>query len=107
MYLGKIVEHAKTEELFQKPYHPYTEVLLASAPKIKKREEFQDKDLLRITPHVSRTADFGDLPSPVNLPSGCPFHPRCPERFGPCDRIIPELKERDGRLVACHLWHPV
>jgi len=107
MYLGKIVEHAKTEELFQKPYHPYTEVLLASAPKIKKREEFQDKDLLRLTPHVSRTADFGDLPSPVNLPSGCPFHPRCPERFGPCDRIIPELKERDGRLVACHLWHPV
>jgi oligopeptide/dipeptide ABC transporter ATP-binding protein len=107
MYLGKIVEHAKTEELFQKPYHPYTEVLLASAPKIKKREEFQDKDFLRLTPHVSRTADFGDLPSPVNLPSGCPFHPRCPERFGPCDRIIPELKERDGRLVACHLWHPV
>ena len=107
MYLGKIVEHAKTEELFQKPYHPYTEVLLASAPKIKKREEFQDKDFLRLTPHASRTADFGDLPSPVNLPSGCPFHPRCPERFGPCDRIIPELKERDGRLVACHLWHPV
>jgi len=114
MYLGKIVEHAKTEELFAKPHHPYTEVLLASAPKIKtrkeldvKREEFQDKDSLRLTPHASRVADIGDVPSPVNIPSGCLFHPRCPKRFGPCDKIIPELKEKDGRLVACHLWHPV
>ena len=114
MYLGKTVEYAKTEELFLKPYHPYTEVLLASAPKIAKREEagvksegFQDKDSLRLTPHASRAVDLGDVPSPVNLPSGCPFHPRCPKRFGPCDRIIPELKEKDGRLVSCHLWHTV
>lgn len=129
MYLGKIVEHAATEELFNKPYHPYTEVLLASAPQIKRREEFVAKseeskepslqagDSLRIAHHPasggpagageSRTTDVGDVPSPVNIPSGCPFHPRCSERFGPCDRIIPELKEKDGRLVACHLWHTV
>lgn len=114
MYLGKIVEHAKTEELFNKPYHPYTEVLLASAPKIVKREVaggknegFEEKDALHLPPNASRAFDLGDVPSPVNIPSGCPFHPRCPKRFGPCDRIIPELKETDGRLVACHLWNPL
>lgn len=138
MYLGKIVEHAKTEALFSKPYHPYTEVLLASAPKIKNREgsrvmsnEFREFSLLAgdkpVTHHpapggpvllgesarvrtgagASRITDLGDLPSPVNIPSGCPFHPRCPKRFVPCDRIIPQLKEKDGRLVACHLWHTV
>jgi oligopeptide/dipeptide ABC transporter ATP-binding protein len=97
MYLGKIVEHAKTEELFRKPYHPYTEVLLASAPKIKNREA---------SPPASRATDLGDVPSPIHIPSGCPFHPRCPKRFEPCDTIVPELKERDGRLVSCHLWNP-
>lgn len=118
MYLGKIVEHATTEELFNKPYHPYTEVLLASAPKIVKREatgvksEESIEPSLRggddpVTHHSSLITDFGDVPSPVNIPSGCPFHPRCPKRFGSCDKIIPELKEKDGRLVACHLWHPV
>jgi oligopeptide/dipeptide ABC transporter ATP-binding protein len=118
MYLGKIVEQAITEELFIKPYHPYTEVLLASAPKITKREELGAKSeeakasfLLgedaQITHHASRIADLGDVPSPVNIPSGCPFHPRCPKRFAPCDKIIPELKEKDGRLVACHLWNAV
>ncbi|MBI5633971.1 MAG: ATP-binding cassette domain-containing protein [Nitrospirae bacterium] len=126
MYLGKIVEHAKTEELFSKPYHPYTEVLLASAPQIKKRDgsrvmsdEFKEPSLAagdtQVTHHpaaggpagagASRITDLGDVPSPVNIPPGCSFHPRCPKRFAPCDKIIPELKERDGRLVSCHLWH--
>lgn len=116
MYLGKIVEHAKTEELFRKPYHPYTEVLLASAPKIKTRNgscvmgnESTECSLQAgdssVTHHASRVTNLGDVPSPVNIPSGCPFHPRCPKRFGPCDKVIPELKEKDGRLVACHLWH--
>ncbi|MBI5847064.1 MAG: ATP-binding cassette domain-containing protein [Nitrospirae bacterium] len=118
MYLGKIVEHAKTEELFDKPYHPYTEVLLASAPKIINRDGLrvlrnESKEFswlagdTQVTQHTARITDLGDLPSPVNIPSGCPFHPRCPKRFGPCDRIIPELKEKNGRLVACHLWHTV
>ncbi|MBI5075762.1 MAG: ATP-binding cassette domain-containing protein [Nitrospirae bacterium] len=114
MYLGKIVEHAKTEELFRKPYHPYTEVLLASAPKIKSNQQsavssqqITVKDSSFLASQGSRITDLGDVPSPVNIPSGCPFHPRCPKRFGPCDKVIPELKEKDGRLVACHLWHTV
>jgi len=135
MYLGKIVEYATTGELFQKPLHPYTEVLLASAPKIVKREasgaksgkfedkdallltpytsravdimsdEFQGKDSSRLTPHASRAVDLGDVPSPISIPPGCPFHPRCPKRFDPCDRIVPELTGTD-RLVSCHLWNP-
>jgi oligopeptide/dipeptide ABC transporter ATP-binding protein len=111
MYLGKIVEHAKTEELFHKPYHPYSEVLLASAPQIRistKSEatgnEMQGKDLPLGSRQLARA--LGDVPSPIHIPSGCPFHPRCPKRFEPCDRIVPLLKERDGRLVSCHLWNP-
>ena len=96
MYLGKIVEYAGTDGLFGKPFHPYTEVLLASAPKI--RPEGWKK--IRSAPLQ------GEVPSPINIPPGCPFHPRCPRRFGPCDRIVPELKESHGRLVSCHLWNP-
>ena len=97
MYLGKIVENAKAEDLFDNPLHPYTVVLLSSAPKI--RPDGQKRTILR-----------GDVPSPVDIPHGCPFHPRCPKRFEPCDRIVPELKEPaghgfSGRLVSCHLWN--
>ncbi len=108
MYLGKIVEYAKTEELFLRPLHPYTEVLLASAPKVFHRHESTVK--AEISAHSmtrgSRPIYFGDVPSPISIPSGCPFHPRCPKRFDPCTRIVPELKENDGRRVACHLWNP-
>jgi peptide/nickel transport system ATP-binding protein/oligopeptide transport system ATP-binding protein len=113
MYLGKIVEQATTEELFRRPYHPYTEVLLASAPKIISREESggrrgeaAGKDSWRFMSDPLRVVDLGDVPSPISIPSGCPFHPRCPRRFDPCDRIIPKFKGKDGRLVACHLWNP-
>jgi oligopeptide/dipeptide ABC transporter ATP-binding protein len=105
MYLGKIVEHAKTEDLFRKPYHPYSEVLLASAPKVITPKEPGGETPLLAPRHAVRVSDLGDVPSPIHIPSGCPFHPRCPKRFDPCDRIVPELKERDGRLVSCHLWH--
>lgn len=114
MYLGKIVEQAKTEELFERPMHPYTEILLASAPKIKvqdnksgalsKGRKTQIKDFgLRI--------DAGDIPSPVDIPRGCPFHPRCPKRFDPCDKAAPVLQQPASgniyeRLVSCHLWNP-
>ena len=95
MYLGKIVEHAKTEDLFKNPMHPYTVLLLSSAPKI------------RVHPSdVRHQPDTGEVPSPIHIPSGCPFHPRCPKRFKPCDNIVPELKEAKGRLVSCHLWNP-
>lgn len=94
MYLGKIVEYAKTDELFDRPLHPYTEVLLASIPEIRSGE--------------ARTARRGvlkgDVPSPINIPAGCPFHPRCPKRFDPCDKVVPSLSGQNGRLVSCHLW---
>jgi oligopeptide/dipeptide ABC transporter ATP-binding protein len=91
MYLGKIVEHAKTDELFSHPLHPYTVELLSSAPKLK--------------PDGSRKAvPKGDVPSPINIPAGCPFHPRCPKKLNLCDNALPELKNMKGRTVACHLY---
>ena len=91
IYLGKIVEYSKSDELFSKPLHPYTIVLLASAPKIKSDGK-------------KRTILKGDVPSMIDIPDGCPFHPRCPRRFEPCDKIVPELKDENGRLVSCHLF---
>jgi len=96
MYLGRVVEYATTDELFERPLHPYTEVLLASVPEIITGGE-----------GVPRKAVLkGDVPSPINIPAGCPFHPRCPKRFEPCDKIVPSLSEQRGRLVSCHLWNP-
>lgn len=103
MYLGKIVEQAKTEELFEKPLHPYTEILLASAPKIKTTDDAA-KDSVFSPTQSSLGFDIGEIPSPVNIPSGCPFHPRCPKRFAPCDKEVPELRMYRNTLVACHLW---
>jgi len=94
MYLGKIVEYAKTDEIFEEPLHPYTEVLLSSVPEIRAEEEGRTR----------RPVLKGDVPSPINIPSGCPFHPRCPKRFGPCDKIVPSLSAQKGRFVSCHLW---
>lgn len=91
MYLGKIVEHAKTDDLFGNPLHPYTMELLSSAPRI--RPEGKKREVLK-----------GDVPSPIDIPPGCPFHPRCPRRFDPCDKVVPELKDTKGRLVSCHLY---
>lgn len=98
MYLGKIVEYSRADELFEKPLHPYTVVLLSSAPKI--RPDGQKKTILK-----------GDVPSPIDIPGGCPFHPRCPKRFEPCDKIVPKLEAPveygfNERLVSCHLWNP-
>jgi oligopeptide/dipeptide ABC transporter ATP-binding protein len=94
MYLGKIVEKARTEDLFESPKHPYTELLLSSAPKI------------RVKGQGSRVKgkESGDVPSPIDIPTGCSFHPRCPKRFDICDRVAPELKDIDCRLVSCHLY---
>jgi len=91
MYLGKIVEHAGTNDLFSSPFHPYTVELLASAPRIK--PDGRKREILK-----------GDVPSPIDIPPGCPFHPRCPKRFDPCDKVAPGLKETKGRLVSCHLF---
>lgn len=96
MYLGKILEYTKTADVFERPLHPYTEVLLSSAPKISFEKETGIRTVML----------KGDVPSPIDIPSGCPFHPRCPKRFEPCDKIEPQLKEIRGRLVSCHLWNP-
>jgi len=95
MYLGKIIEYASTEDLFARPMHPYTVMLLESAPKIKAARGEETRTL----------PAKGEAPSPINMPSGCPFHPRCPKRFEPCDRDIPQLQESQGRQVSCHLWN--
>ncbi|HDH12585.1 MAG TPA: ATP-binding cassette domain-containing protein [Nitrospirae bacterium] len=92
MYLGKIVEMSKTAELFKDPLHPYTEALLSAVPKpeVGKKEK--------------RIVLEGDVPSPVNIPPGCPFHPRCHRRFDLCDKEPPAFKEaKKDRWVSCHL----
>ncbi|HVJ41883.1 MAG TPA: oligopeptide/dipeptide ABC transporter ATP-binding protein [Dongiaceae bacterium] len=92
MYLGEIVEIARTEDLFGSPRHPYTRGLLDAAP---------DLDPAR----RSRVASVkGELPSPLSLPSGCRFHPRCRFAFDRCSREHPILTQRDAaHLAACHL----
>lgn len=92
MYLGGIVELAPAEELYTTPLHPYTEALLSAVPRT-------DPD------HVStRIILPGDVPSPVNPPSGCKFHPRCRYARDVCEKEIPAWRElRDDHWVACHL----
>ncbi|SIQ35587.1 ABC transporter ATP-binding protein [Halanaerobium kushneri] len=92
MYLGKIVELTDKKELFKNPMHPYTQSLLSAIPEADPKKK-KDRIILK-----------GDVPSPVNPPSGCRFHPRCPEAFEPCPEVEPEFKEYgDGHLAACHL----
>jgi oligopeptide/dipeptide ABC transporter ATP-binding protein len=92
MYLGEIVELASSEELYRHPLHPYTEALLSAIPV----PDPKTKTKRIILP--------GDVPSPVNPPRGCRFHPRCPRRFEPCDGVPPPLLEAAaGHWVACYL----
>jgi peptide/nickel transport system ATP-binding protein len=91
MYLGRIVEIASRDLLFASPGHPYTELLLLSAPSAHPRNRR----------HYSATAE--DVPSATRVPSGCPFHPRCPLATEVCQFEMPSLAPRsDGRLLACH-----
>jgi len=91
MYLGKIVEIADRDALFARPTHPYTELLMKSAPSLDPRQR-------RI---FSASNDV--VPSATQKPSGCPFHPRCPLATEECKAVDPALTPRDdGRLVACH-----
>ena len=94
MYLGKIVEMGPAERVILEPLHPYTKALVAAVPR-------GDPKLRH---GIKEVPIKGDVPSPINLPSGCIFHPRCLEKFEPCDREEPSLIEVDGRLVACHLF---
>ncbi|MEW6002209.1 MAG: oligopeptide/dipeptide ABC transporter ATP-binding protein [Nitrospirota bacterium] len=97
MYLGKIVEYAKADDLFSNPLHPYTVELLSSVPKITIRRDAERREAHFMT-------NKGENPGSVVIPSGCAFHSRCARRFEPCDNVAPELKEKKGRLVSCHLF---
>jgi oligopeptide/dipeptide ABC transporter ATP-binding protein len=93
MYLGKLVEHAKTEELFKNPLHPYTKALFSAA--------------LPGHPDVTREEIIlqGEVPSPINPPSGCRFHPRCAYAMPHCSEVEPVDKDiAPGHRVACHLY---
>jgi peptide/nickel transport system ATP-binding protein len=92
MYLGRIVEQAPAEELFANPKHPYTQALLAAAP-------IPDPVIERARP---RRIIKGELPSPLNPPSGCVFHPRCPLATEECKQAVPETRElAPEHTVAC------
>lgn len=93
MYLGKIVELAPFRDLYNHPRHPYTQALLSAIPQ-------PDPAKIR-----GKTVLKGDVPNPINPPSGCRFHPRCNKRMDQCDRRVPVLKEIDAdHLVACYLY---
>lgn len=93
MYLGKIVETAPKKSLFDDPKHPYTQALLSAIPVPNPKLRKKGRILM------------GDVPSPINPPSGCRFHPRCPERMQICDREQPEIIEASpGHFVSCWLY---
>ena len=93
MYLGEIVERAETDALFERPLHPYTQALFSAALPARPGARRDDEIILQ-----------GEVPSPLNPPSGCRFHPRCPFAMPVCAETAPEWKEAaPGRFVACHL----
>jgi oligopeptide/dipeptide ABC transporter ATP-binding protein len=95
MYLGRIVELCQSEDLYSNTMHPYTEALLSAIP------------VADLDKQTERIVLEGDVPSPVNPPSGCPFHPRCPKSIEKCKTDVPTLKRYvvDGRdhFASCHL----
>ena len=95
MYLGRIMEFANKNDLFNEPLHPYTQALMSAVPVPKKRGAQQRE----------RVILQGDLPSPANPPQGCVFHTRCPAATEICSQRVPEFKElKTDHFVACHLY---
>jgi len=94
MYLGKVVELSDAKRLYAEPKHPYTGALLSAVP-------VADPDLAA---KRERVILYGDVPSPIDPPSGCRFHPRCPHVLPRCAPEVPHLQSAFGREVACHLY---
>ena len=93
MYLGQIVEYSPTEELYQNPLHPYTKALFSAA--LPAHPDDQREEIVLT----------GEVPSPINPPSGCRFHPRCPFAMDRCSVEVPlQLDKGNGHMVACHLY---
>jgi peptide/nickel transport system ATP-binding protein len=94
MYLGRVVEEGPVEDIFYRPKHPYTKLLLASIPSVNS------------TPRVKLPTITGSIPHPYNRPHGCPFHPRCPSFMaGTCDAFAPRLLPVEGeQSAACFLY---
>jgi peptide/nickel transport system ATP-binding protein/oligopeptide transport system ATP-binding protein len=93
MYLGQIVEYSETEELYKNPLHPYTKALFSAALPA---DPDSDREEIVLT---------GEVPSPIDPPSGCRFHPRCPFAMDRCSVEVPETKEvAPGHQVSCHLY---
>jgi len=91
MYLGRIVEVGVVEAIFERPQHPYTQSLLKAVPQLNPRRRHRAAVLT------------GDIPSPLDIPSGCRFHPRCPKAQEICRRVEPPVtSSAPGHLTACH-----
>ncbi|MFP9127371.1 ABC transporter ATP-binding protein [Niallia sp. BSM11] len=94
MYLGGLVEISAKESLYEEPLHPYTQALISAIPEPDPRKR-KERIILK-----------GDVPSPINPPKGCAFHPRCKHAMPECSSIKPQLKEvKPGHQVACHLYN--
>jgi peptide/nickel transport system ATP-binding protein len=91
MYLGRLVEVATTDELFARPRHPYTRLLLETVPRLAPPPEQSDREIV-----------VGELPNPIDPPSGCAFHPRCAYANSRCRTERPSLLFAEGTFVACH-----
>src|SRR5690606_18741399 len=94
MYLGRVVELAESKTLYAEPKHPYTRALLSAVPRPDPKAK-RDRIVLQ-----------GDVPSPMNPPKGCPFHPRCPvkDKVDACFSELPKLeKKKNGSYAACHV----
>jgi len=97
MYLGRICELASTSKLFSDPLHPYSEMLLSSIPVVSEAEE-------KAKP--KKLPSKGEIPSPANVPSGCVFHPRCPEAMEICFEKEPEsIRLNDNHEIRCHRFN--
>jgi dipeptide transport system ATP-binding protein len=94
MYLGRAVEQGPRDNIFGNPQHPYTRALLSATPQ---PDPTRKRDRIVLS---------GEMPSPLDPPTGCTFHPRCPWCFEPCPHINPALLEHEGSLVACHAVNP-